>query len=282
MTLRAALLACALAATPAAAQDGPRLVAVGGMVTEVVYALGAEKHLVATDTTSLYPPQALRLPKVGYMRSLSAEGVMALKPRLLIATGDAGPQAAIEQLRAARVGVHILPNEPSVEAARSRIRAIADLLGVPGAGRELEARFLADWERTRAELQRHSRVPRVVFILAHTPANTMVSGEDTAAAAMIRLAGGVNALSGFKGYKPLTAEAVIAAAPEVVLITTEGLHAAGGAAAIWAKPGLALTPAGRTRHLVHLDALYLLGFGPRLPAAVRELAAELHKRDAPS
>jgi iron complex transport system substrate-binding protein len=272
----------ALAPLAAQAHDAQRVVAVGGMITEIVYALGAEQRLAATDTTSTFPPAALRLPKVGYMRSLSAEGVMALRPGLLLATGDAGPRAALEQLRAAGVGVHILTNDHSVEAARQRIRQVADLLGVPSAGRDLEARFAAEWERTAAEVRRFAAGPRVLFILAHTPSNTMVSGEDTAAAGMIRLAGGRNALSGFKGYKPLTAEAVIAAAPDAVLITAEGLQAAGGAEAIWAKPGLALTPAAKNRHLVSLDALYLLGFGPRLPAAVRELAAELHKRGSAS
>jgi iron complex transport system substrate-binding protein len=278
------LLAWALAWTPLAApaQEPPRLVAVGGMVTEIVYALGAERLLVATDTTSTFPEEARRLPKVGYMRSLSAEGVMSLRPRMLIATGDAGPQAAIDQLRAAKVGVHILTSDPTVEAAQTRIRAVASLLGMESGGRELESRFLAEWQRTRAQLERYQGRPRVMFILAHTPSSTMVSGEGTAADAVVRLAGGANALSGFKGYKPLTAEAAIAAAPDVVLITTEGLQAAGSAAAIWAKPGLALTPAARNRRLIHFDSLYLLGFGPRLPSVVRELAGALHRGGAPS
>ena len=275
-------LAFLLALAPLAALAQARVVAVGGAVTEVVYALGAESRLVATDTTSTFPPAALALPKVGYLRSLSAEGVVALRPDMLLATGDAGPRAALEQLRAAKVGVHILTNEHSVEAARQRIRDVAALLGLAAAGRDLEARFDADWTRAMAGLKRYADTPRVLFILAHTPTNTMVSGDETAAAGMIRLAGGVNALAGFKGYKPLTAEAVIAAAPDVVLITTEGLQAAGGAEAVWAKPGVALTPAAKQRRLVDLDALYLLGFGPRLPAAVRDLALRLHRKDASS
>jgi iron complex transport system substrate-binding protein len=104
----------------------------------------------------------------------------------------------------------------------------------------------------------------------------MVSGEGTAADAMIRLAGGVNALSGVSGYKPLTAEAVVAAAPEVILITREGMEAVGGGKQLFRRPGLALTPAGKAKRVVALDALYLIGFGPRLPQAVRDLAGGLH------
>jgi iron complex transport system substrate-binding protein len=116
----------------------------------------------------------------------------------------------------------------------------------------------------------------VIFLLAHAGRNTMmVAGEQTAAHAAIRLAGGRNALAGFKGYKPLTAEAVIGADPVVLLISREGLEALGGEQAVWSLPGLALTSAGRSKRLVAMDALYLLGFGPRLPEAVRDLAVKL-------
>jgi iron complex transport system substrate-binding protein len=93
---------------------------------------------------------------------------------------------------------------------------------------------------------------------------------------MIRYAGATNVFSGFTGYKPFTAEAAIGAAPDVVLITTEGLETIGGAEKLWARPGLALTPAGAAKRVVAFDALYLLGFGPRLPDAVRDLARQLH------
>lgn len=259
------------------AQSVGRVITVGGMVTETVYALGMESALVATDTTSIFPPAANRLPKVGYQRALSAEGVLALKPELIIAAGEAGPPTAIAQLRAAKVAVHVLGTEHSVAGVRQRIGEIARLLGVDERGSRLAAEFRREWETSEREVQRYGARPRVLFVLAHTPNNTMVAGEGTAADAMIRLAGGANAMSGFSGYRPLNAEGAVAAKPEVVLITSQGLAAAGGAQAVWQKAGMAMTPAGRAQRLVHLDALYLLGFGPRLPAAVRELAVAIHR-----
>ena len=278
-------IACTLAMAACcslAAAQAPRLVAVGGTVTEIVYALGVERFLVATDTTSIFPEAAHALPKVGYQRQLSGEGVLALKPTLLIGTGDAGPPAAIAQIKAGKVGVHILSADHTVESARNSIRNVASLLDVTEQGRTLEERFNTEWQRTETLIKKYSRKPRVLFILGHSPNSTMIAGRDTSADAMIRLAGGVNALAATSGYKPLTAEAAVAAAPDVILITSQGLNVAGGDAALWGKPGLALTPAAKQKKLVHLDALYLLGFGPRLPQAVRDLALKLHEGVPPS
>jgi len=271
-------LALPLRMPAAFAQRAPaRVISVGGSMTEIVYAIGMGEKLVATDTTSIYPDAAQRLPKIGYQRSLSAEGVLSLKPDLIIASGDAGPPAAIEQLRAARVAVRMLASEHNLKGLRTHIAAIAQALSVPERGTALEERVLAEWQKTEQAVQRYTTRPRVVFLLAHTPANTMVAGADTAADAMVTLAGGTNPLTSFRGYRPLTAEGIVAAQPDILLVTTQGLTAAGGIAQILAKPGVSLTPAGRAQRVVDLDALYLLGFGPRLPQAVRELAAALHR-----
>ncbi len=265
------------------AQRAPaRVISIGGSVTEIVYALDVADGLVATDTTSVYPDAAQRLPKVGYQRSLSAEGVLSLRPDLIIASGDAGPPTAIEQLRAARVAVRMLGNDHSLKGLRTHIGAVAQALHVPERGAALDERVLAQWKDTEQILQRYKARPRVVFLLAHTPSNTMVSGTDTAADAMIALGGGINPMTSFRGYRPLTAEGIVAAQPDVLLITTQGLAATGGMAPILAKPGVSLTPAGRAKRIVDLDALYLLGFGPRFPRAVRDLAHALHSGGAVS
>jgi iron complex transport system substrate-binding protein len=66
------------------------------------------------------------------------------------------------------------------------------------------------------------------------------------------------------------------AAPEVLVTTPDAVEAAGGVNAFLSAPGLAATPAARNRRLVTMDALYLLGFGPRLPQAIDELSRQLY------
>jgi iron complex transport system substrate-binding protein len=250
-----------------------RVVAIGGPVTEIVFALGAGRRLVAADTTSVYPVAAKKLPSVGYMRAVSSEGVLSVKPQLVLVVDDAGPGSALAQIRSTGVPVTILPKENSYESLLKSIRIAATALGMPAEGRSLEKQIAMEWAKTETEVKAYKQRPRVLFLLAHSSANSMlVAGEDTSADAMIRLAGGTNAASGFKGYKPLSAEAAIAAAPEVLLITSEGVDVIGGAERLWERPGLAQTPAAKEKRVVAFDSLYLLGFGPRLPEAVRDLA----------
>lgn len=103
----------------------------------------------------------------------------------------------------------------------------------------------------------------------------MAAGQDTAADAMIGLIGGTNAARGFTGYRPLSPESAVAAAPELVLVTRSGLASLGGEDALWALPGLSLTPAGRERRLLVEDDLALLGFGPRSGRTAAALARAL-------
>lgn len=279
LTRRHSLLALAALPLATRAQAPRRVVAVGGAVTETIYALGAQAELVGVDTTSLYPAEAQKLPSVGYARSLSAEGVLSLKPTLLLAAGEAGPPAVIRQLQAAGVPVQVLNADHRVEGLLACTRGIGQALGRASAGERLAAQIERDWAEVQRAVaaRRAAQPPRVLFVLAHAMNAVRISGRHTAADALIRYAGASNAFGDVDGYKPLTPEAAVAAAPDVILCTDQGLEAAGGAAGLLAAPGLGATPAGRAKRVVSLDALFMLGFGPRLPQAVARLSEQLHR-----
>lgn len=260
---------------PVAITDVSRVVVAGGSLTEIVYALGAEATLVGCDASSLYPEAATKLPQVGYVRALSAEGVLSLRPTLVITLPEAGPPAALAQLRASGTPALIVPAENSIEGVKRKIRVVAEALDRQLQGEALIRQLDADLAQARDVLARSAHKPKVMFIYARGQGAASVAGRNTAAAEMIRLAGGVNAFD-FEGYKPLTAEAAVAAAPDVILLTTRGLESSGGVAGVLAMPGIMQTPAGRNRRIVSLDDLLLLGFGPRAGQGVLELARQLH------
>jgi iron complex transport system substrate-binding protein len=270
-----ALSASALgaAAWPALAQDKrlPRLVTVSGAITEVVYILGAEGQLVGTDTTSLYPGAARGTPKVGYMRQLSAEGLLSLKPDAIIATNEAGPAVVLDQVRTAGVRVEIIEADHTWAEVQRKVQAVGRAAAREAQARELQARLDAEWALVQQRVgAAKGRKPKVLFVLSHS-ASPQVSGEKTAAHSVIGYAGGVNALGGFHGYRPMTAEAMASAAPDIILTSTQSIEAHGGIDRFWERPELALTPAYKKRALITQDALLLLGFGPRLPSAIGEL-----------
>jgi iron complex transport system substrate-binding protein len=166
-----------LAAAPAGAETGGRVISADGSVTEIIYALGAQDRLIGVDTTSQYPPETRQLANVGYKRQLSAEGVLSLNPTLVLITKDAGPPEVLEQLHAAGTPLRMIPSEPTVAG------------------------------------------------LEEKEGSDMSGGRNTAADSMIELAGGSNVMhDAFEGYKPLTAEAMVAAAPDAILLTERNLQ----------------------------------------------------------
>jgi iron complex transport system substrate-binding protein len=270
---------CTLAPTQAASPvQARRIVSIGGALTEIVFALQAHADLVGVDTTSLYPESAQKLPSVGYARSLSLEGVLALAPTLVIATEDAGPPAVLRQLSAAGLAVTVLAASHRFEGLVERVQRVGELTGRVEQANAMQQFLQQEWVRARAQVaQRRTKPVRVLFVLAHTPNQIMVAGTHTSAHAMLDYVGAMNAITGFSGYKPLTPEAVIAAQPDVVLLSDQGLLAAGGVEGILKLPGVAQTAAGRKHRVISFEAMLLLGFGPRLPAAVSALDIAITK-----
>jgi iron complex transport system substrate-binding protein len=277
-----ALLAATSTGWPAWAANERRIVSVGGALTEIAFGLHADADLVGVDTTSLYPQVAHKLPSVGYARSLSLEGVLALAPTLVIATEDAGPAVVLRQLSASGVAVSVLAANHRFEGLLERVKRVGELTGRVAQATAMQKVLQQEWRLVRSQIAQrtspHTSKPvRVLFVLAHTPNQIMVAGANTSAQAMLDYVGASNAIHGFLGYKPLTPEAVIAAQPDIVLLTDQGLKAAGGADGILKLPGLEQTAAGRHRRVISLEAMLLLGFGPRLPAAVSALDTAIGK-----
>lgn len=261
-----------------------RVIVVGGALAETIYALGAQSGthgtLVGADTTCTYPAAARNLPKIGYQRALSTEGLLSLRPDLVLASAEAGPPAVLDQVKQAGVEVVLFPEHHDVDTVRGKIDGIAKALDAAEAGRTLRTRFDDAWKNAQASvdassLARRSSKASVLFVMNQSGNQAMVAGQHTAADAMLRYAGVRNAMQDFSGYRPLSPEALVAAAPDIVLTTDESAQAAGGPAAMLAAQGFAATPAGRASRIVSLDTLFLLGFGPRLPAAVTTLNQRL-------
>ncbi|MGM0561450.1 MAG: heme/hemin ABC transporter substrate-binding protein [Pseudomonadota bacterium] len=272
------VLLCLTVTTPASAQEPApeRVVSIGGAVTEIIHELGAKARLVAVDSTSLYPPEALeRLPDVGYLRALSAEPILALKPDLVLALEEAGPPEALAHLRSAGVRVEIVPNDPTPAGVAEKTRVVGTALGLAEEADRLARHLESELTALEVALAKAEPRPRVLFLLSVGRGAPMAAGRETTADGIISLAGGRNAVRAFESFKPLSPEAALSAAPEVLLVTRSTLEALGGRESLLGRPEIAGTPVGDTGRLVVMDALLLLGFGPRTPQAVRELAAEL-------
>ncbi len=279
LTRRATLgFVSALAFAPALWADSPtRVIAAGGSVAEIVHALGASDRLIARDTTSTHPPQIEALPDVGYVRALSAENLIALGPDLIIAEHDAGPPEVLEVVRRSGIALVMVPQAIGPEGVAAKIGVVAEALDLGAQGAALQSAVAARLQEARLMGEQLPDAPRVMFILSMQGGRLLVGGTGTSAEAMIELAGGTNAVTGLEGYKPLTDEAAIAAAPDVILMMDRGGDHAATRADIETHPALRLTPAGAQGQVITMNGLYLLGFGPRTGDAALELNAHLQR-----
>lgn len=247
-----------------------RIISMGGGVTEAVYALGFADRVIAIDTSS--PPPGKPVPRVGYVRTIAAEGVLALKPDLIVAPDSLGPPTAREQLKAAGVRLEILPEVKTVAGAVARIERLGVVLGAPDKAKAL-AKAITDAD---AQTVAKGTPPKVMFLFVHGNGPLQAAGKSTRGGAAIEAAGGTNAITAYEGYRPLSPEAAVAAQPDVLLTTTRALKAVGGEAGFWRSPGLMLTPAGKTKRVIILDDLALLGFGPQLAQTLKILHGKLY------
>lgn len=257
--------------------DQSRIASVGGAVTEILYALGLEDQIVAVDVTSLYPPRAMaEKASLGYMRTLSAEGVLATNPSVVIAVEGSGPPEVLDVLEHASVPFVLIPEAHDAAGVVAKIRLVADAAGVSEKGEALAAAVAEDLAALDAIRAAVPARRKAIFVLSMGSGGApMVAGEHTLASTIFALAGVDNALTGFAGYKPANAEAVMAAAPDaVVLMSERGSHATAGD--VFATPAFMGSPAAVNNRLILMPGSYLLALGPRTAHAARDLAAAVY------
>jgi len=258
-----------------------RIVSIGGAITEILYALGFEDRVAGVDTTSLYPLEALReKPNVGYMRQLSAEGVLGLNPSLVLAMQGSGPKETIDILDAAKVPLVMVPETFSEAGLIDKIKLVGHAMGADPRAECLAKVVAGDLAQLRELRARVTRPVRVMFVMSLLNGRAMAAGQKTAANEIINLSGAVNAIDSFDGYKIINDEAIVAARPDVVLSIQRSKDSL-DADAIYAHPAFAMTPVAANKAFISMDGLYLLGFGPRTAAAARDLSIKLYPALAP-
>lgn len=261
--------------------DPARIVSIGGAITEILYALGFEDRLAGVDTTSLYPAEALRdKPNVGYMRQLSAEGVLGLNPSLVLAVQGSGPKETMDVLEAAKVPLVLVPESFSETGMLDKIRLVGHAMGADKRAECLTAAVADDLAQLRELRARVTRPVRVMFVMSLLNGRAMAAGQNTAANEIIALAGAVNAIDSYDGYKIINDEAIVAAKPDVVLSIARSKDTL-DSESVYLHPAFALTPVAANKAFISMDGLYLLGFGPRTAAAARDLLIQLYPALAP-
>ncbi len=256
--------------------DVARTVSIGGAITEILYALGLDGRVVGVDTTSLYPANALRdKPNVGYMRQLSAEGVLGLNPTLILAVQGSGPRETLDVLETAKVPMVMVPETFTEQGLLDKIKLVGHAMDVDARAACLTTAVAADLAQLRELRAKVTKPVRVMFVMSLLNGRAMVAGHKTAADEIIQLAGATNAIDGYDGYKVIGDEAIVAAKPDVVLSIERGKDTL-QADAVYAHPGFALTPVAANKAYISMDGLYLLGFGPRTAGAARDLSVKLY------
>jgi iron complex transport system substrate-binding protein len=253
--------------------DATSIVSIGGPVTEVIYALGAGDRIVARDTTSRFPAEANALPDVGYMRQLSAEGVLSVSPDLIVTRDTAGPPEILDQLREAAVPLVEVHDAFTKDSVLIAVDTIGEAIGEQEAATKLRSEIADDFAALEADIAAQDTAPRVLFILSNQGGRLNVAGRGTGANGIIEVSGAVNVMAeAFEGYKILSDEALIKANPDVVLMMNGSGDHAGKKDEIFALPALAFSDAAQNDRLVTIDGA-ALGFGPRTAQFARDLNA---------
>jgi iron complex transport system substrate-binding protein len=261
--------------------DPARIVSIGGAITEILYALGFEDRVAGVDSTSLYPTQALReKANVGYMRQLSAEGVLGLNPSLVLAMQGSGPRETIAILEAAKVPLVMVPETFTEQGLIDKIKLVGHAMGADLRAECLTRVVAGDLAQMRELRAKVTKPVRVMFVMSMLNGRAMAAGHKTAANEIINLSGAVNAIDSFEGYKIINDEAIVAAKPDVVLSIQRSRDSL-DADAVYAHPAFAMTPVAANKAFISMDGLYLLGFGPRTAAAARDLSVKLYPALAP-
>ncbi|MBC3235032.1 heme/hemin ABC transporter substrate-binding protein [Pseudomonas lurida] len=267
-----------------ASEQPQRWVSAGGALSEWVTALGGESKLVGVDTTSQHPESLKALPSIGYQRQLSAEGILSLRPQVLVGTEEMGPPPVLAQIRNAGVQVEMFSAQPDLPTLKDNLQHLGKLLGSEAKADELftaYAQALDQQKRWVTKAQSTQKAPGVLLLLGHAGGKPLIAGKDTAADWMLQQAGGRN-LATHTGYKPFSVESLAGLSPDVLVFADRALAGEAARSALFKEnPILTSTPAAKHGRVFEVDPTLLVGgLGPRLPQSLAALSARFYPSPA--
>ncbi|APV40744.1 hemin ABC transporter substrate-binding protein [Pseudomonas frederiksbergensis] len=260
----------------AAAELPQRWASAGGALSEWVSALGGESKLVGVDTTSQHPESLKALPSIGYQRQLSAEGILSLRPQILVGTEETGPPPVLSQVRSAGVQVELFSAQPDLSTLQGNLQRLGKLLGAEDQALQVFQTYQQQLDQQKirvTQAQVKEKSPGVLLLLGHAGGKPLIAGKDTAADWLLQQAGGHN-LATHSGYKPFSVESLVSLDPEVLVFADRALTGDAARAALFKEnPILSSTRAAKDGRVMELDPTLLVGgLGPRLPDAMKKLS----------
>lgn len=258
---------------------GQRVVCVSKQINEFVFDIHAESVLVARDLTSIYPPQITKLTSVGYHRALSAEGIISMRPTMLLTDGNLGPDAVIQQVKKVGIPVVIMTPGSTQDSAQLLMTRLGQQFHHEHDADSVIAKWNSDMAAALADTVKWAALPkpRVMFMhMGQVVNNYLALKRGTPADQLVRWAGGENAVDSVGGMMRLTPELIAKAAPDIIIATDVGFDRLGSAEKFAEMPGVAETPAGRSHRIYRIDETEIMYFGPRTAASLKKIAGWLH------
>lgn len=252
--------------------DNFKIVSLNGTLTEIISATGYKNNIVGVDVTSTHPESINRVPKVGHTSNLNTESILGLNPDVIVAKSNEIKPEVLMQLKASNVKLWLFNQDYSIDGTKKLIKEVCDSLQQESTAQVLIKNIYDELGKIKVL----NKTPKVLFIYARGPGTMLVAGKNTPVDQIISLSGGINAVSSFEDFKPLTPEYLIEANPDVILMFTTGLESLKGNDGLLNIPGMANTNAGINKQFITMDGLFLTGFGPRLGEAIISLNEKLN------
>jgi len=260
------------------ALDPTNIVVAGGSITEILYFIEQENRIIGVDVTSNYPKEAKKLPSIGYVRSLSTEGILSLNPKLILGENDMGPPLVVNQLKEINMDLRIIPEEQTSYGIVDKIKCVASILGCIDSA---DIRVTNDLMPTIMELEtlvdlNESNKKNVMLILSMQGTSPIVAGRGTSGDNFIKMAGAKNVFDSFDGWKPVSEESIINVNPEFFIIPSRDMHKGSNVKNLTTNPIFINTEAGADKNFIFEDSMAMLGFGPRTIDIALKVAKKLY------
>ena len=257
------------------------IVVAGGSITEILYFLNEEDRILGVDVTSNFPKETSELPSIGYVRSLSTEGILSLNPKLILGENDMGPPLVLDQINEVGVDLRIIPEEQTAMGIIDKIYCIASIIGSQDRAQEKIKDDLMPSVNDLKIFQsfRDSQKKRVILILSMQGTSPIVAGLGTSGDGFIKMTGAINVFESFEGWKPVSEEAIIESDPDYFIIPSRDMHKNSDVKSLTSNPIFKNTKAGYEENFIFEDSMSMLGFGPRTIFTALKIAKEMYQQD---